>query len=159
MMFRQNQKEPYFKCWEQFNKLILPCPHLGYEAYRLIKIFIENLTPETRQFIEMMCNGQFDQKTPDEAWEFLELMAKNAQKWASSEGVDHSRGLNQYSKGGGIYQVNNQIDIQAKLTTLMREVEALSFGKNKDTVMVCGICAFINYVIRLSNWTCLTRSN
>ena len=68
-----------------------------------------------------MCNGQFNQKTPNEAWEFLELMAENAQKWTSSEGVDHSKELNQ-PKGGGIYQVNNQTDIQAKLAALTREV-------------------------------------
>ena len=117
----------------------LACPHHGYETHRLIEIFIENLTPETSQFIEMMCNGQFDQKT-DEAWEFLGLMAENAQKWASSEEVDHSRELNQ-PKGGGIYHVNNQIDIQAKLAALTREVESLKLGRNKETTMFCGMCA------------------
>ena len=42
--------------------------------------------------------------------------------------------------------MNNQIDIQAKLTELTRQIEALRLGKNKDTVMVCGICTFENHM-------------
>ena len=58
-----------------------PCMSTSwYETHHLVEIFIENLTPEMRQFLEMMCNGQFDQKTLGEVWEFLELMAENAQK-------------------------------------------------------------------------------
>ena len=77
-------------------------------------------------------------------------MAENAQKGVSFERVDHSNGLNQ-PKGGGLYQVNDQIDIQAKLAALTREVEALRLEKNKDTIMVCGICASDNHVSKLSN--------
>lgn len=78
MNFYKKEKEPYFKCWERFNGLFLACPHHGFETYRLIEIFIEGLTLDTRQFIEMICNGQFDQKEPNQAWGFLELMAENA---------------------------------------------------------------------------------
>ena len=42
--------------------------------------------------------------------------------------------------------MNNQIDIQAKLTELTRQSEALRLGKNKDTVMVCGIFASENHM-------------
>ena len=40
----------------------------------------------------------------------------------------------------------NQIDIQAKLTALTREVKALRLGKKKDTIMVCGISASENHM-------------
>ena len=32
-----------------------------------------------RQFIEMMCNGEFMNKSPDEAWDYLDLLVDNAQ--------------------------------------------------------------------------------
>lgn len=63
MNFRQKEREPYFKCYERFNEVILAGPHHGFEIWWLINIFIEGLTLDTRQFVEMMCNGQFDKKT------------------------------------------------------------------------------------------------
>ena len=139
MNFRQKEKESHFKCWERFDELILARPHHGFKIYRLIEIFIKGLTSDTRQFIEMMCSGQFDQKELDRAWEFLELMARNAQKWATSDRGDHSKVMNQ--SNSGVHQLNDQIAIQVNIAALTREVETLKLGRNKEIAMVCGICA------------------
>jgi hypothetical protein len=34
-----------------------------------------------RQFVEMMCNGEFLNKDPNEAWEYFDHLAENAQSW------------------------------------------------------------------------------
>lgn len=119
--------------------MILTCPHHGFGIYRLIEIFIEGLTSDTRQFIEMMYNGKFDQKEPDQAWDFLELMGENAQKWATSDSGDHSKVMNQ--SNNGVHQLNDQIAIQVNIVVLTREVETLKLGRNKEIAMVCGIYA------------------
>jgi hypothetical protein len=57
------------------------CPHHGFETWRLVSHFYEGLTPKDRQMVELMCNGTFDVQglTPNEAIEYLDLLAENAQ--------------------------------------------------------------------------------
>lgn len=87
----------------------------------------------------MMYNGQFDQNEPDQAWEVLELMTEDAQKWATSDIGDHFKVTNR-SKSG-VHLLNDQTAIQAKIATLTREVEALKVGRNKEISMACSIFA------------------
>jgi hypothetical protein len=55
------------------------CPHHGFETWRLVSQFYEGLTPKDRQMVELMCNGTFENKDLDEAIEYLDLLAENAQ--------------------------------------------------------------------------------
>ena len=57
------------------------CPHHGFETWRLVSHFYEGLTPKDRQMVELMCNGTFEDKDPDEAMEYMDLLAENAQNW------------------------------------------------------------------------------
>jgi hypothetical protein len=59
--------------------LLNTCPHHGFEICRLVSLFYEGLTPKDRQMVELMCNGTFKNKDPDEAMEYLDLLAENAQ--------------------------------------------------------------------------------
>jgi hypothetical protein len=45
----------------------------------LVSYFYEGLTPKDRQIVELMCNGTFEDIDPDEAMEYLDLLAENAQ--------------------------------------------------------------------------------
>ena len=54
-------------------------PHHGFEIWRLVSYFYEGLTPKDRQIVELMCNGTFEDKDPNEAMEYLDLLAENAQ--------------------------------------------------------------------------------
>jgi hypothetical protein len=44
-----------------------------------------------RQFVEMMCNGEFMNKAPDEAWDYFDLLAENAQVWDTTERTDKAK--------------------------------------------------------------------
>jgi len=55
------------------------CPHHGFEIWRLVSYFYEGLTPKDRQMVELMCNRTFKNKDLDEAMEYLDLLAENAQ--------------------------------------------------------------------------------
>jgi hypothetical protein len=45
----------------------------------LISHFYKGLTPKDRQMVELICNETFEDNDPDEAMEYLDLLAKNAQ--------------------------------------------------------------------------------
>lgn len=45
------------------------------------------------------------------------------------------------AKGEGLYALKENGDLQAKIYYLIREVESLIFVKNKEPVIVYGICA------------------
>ena len=44
--------------------------------------------------VELMCNGTFKDKDPDEAMEYLDLLAENAQNWDTKAHVRHQVKLN-----------------------------------------------------------------
>ena len=43
------------------------------------------------QFVEMMCNGEFLNKDHDEAFDYFDLLAENAQSWDTTDTSDRSR--------------------------------------------------------------------
>ena len=92
MNFAQKEDETFFQCWERFKDLLNACPHHGYEIWRVISIFYEGLTSPMRQFVEMMCNGEFMNKEADEAWDYLEELAENAQSWDTSKPTNSKTG-------------------------------------------------------------------
>jgi len=59
--------------------LLNTCPHQGFETWRLVSHFYEGLTHKDRQMMKLMCNGTFKDKDPDEAMEYLDSLAENAQ--------------------------------------------------------------------------------
>jgi hypothetical protein len=44
----------------------------------LVSHFYEGLTPKDRQMVELMCNEIFEDKDPNEAMKYLDLLAENA---------------------------------------------------------------------------------
>ena len=79
--FTQKQGETFYQCWDRYKELLNTCPHHGLEIWRVVSNFYEGLTPKDRQMVEMMCNGQFGDKDPEEAMDYLDLLAENAQNW------------------------------------------------------------------------------
>jgi hypothetical protein len=45
----------------------------------LVSQFYEGSTSKNRKMVELMCHGTFENKDPDEAMEYLDLLAENAQ--------------------------------------------------------------------------------
>ncbi|KAL3577368.1 hypothetical protein D5086_022651 [Populus alba] len=63
-----------------YRDLLNTCPHHGFETWRLVSHFYEGLTPRDRQMVELMCNGTFEDKDPNEAMEYLDLLAEKCSK-------------------------------------------------------------------------------
>jgi len=98
--FTQKDNETLYQVWERFKDLLNQCPHHGYESWRLVSYFYEGLTIRERQFVEMMCNGEFLQKDPEEAFEYLNELAEKAHTWTGPSATDSTN----RSRPVGIYQ-------------------------------------------------------
>ena len=95
----------------------------------------------------MMCNGEFYDKEPEEAYDYLEFVAESAQNWdTSSEQVfDRSEPLPQTSssKGSGMLTLRPEDALEAKMEALLnKKLQASSSKAPKRWRLrhVCVIC-------------------
>ena len=75
----------------------------------------------------MMCNGNFLNKDPDKAIEYLNELARKAHTWTSW--TRHSANTSR-SRPSGIYQLQEEDNLKAKLNLVTMILEAL---ENKDS--------------------------
>ena len=73
----------------------------------------------------MMCNGEFRDKSPEDALDYLHYIAKNAQHWDTIGSYESSSKPQSSSSGGGMHILREDHDFQAKFASLARKVEAL----------------------------------
>jgi len=77
-----------------------------------------------------MCNGTFEDKDPNEAMEYLHLLAKNAQNW-NIAGTYEAPGKTQlHTSSGGMYNLREYHDLQTKFASLARKAEALELKRS-----------------------------
>ncbi|XP_075655080.1 uncharacterized protein LOC142625280 [Castanea sativa] len=99
----------------------------------------------------MMCNGEFLNKDPDEAFDYFDLLAKNAQSWDTTDTPDRSRAsMNPF--GGGKYQLRKDDDLNARVASLTNKLEAMELRKVNgiNTVPkideVCRVCETVEHI-------------
>ena len=141
--FYQDEQEKFYASWERFKDLISKCPHQGFETWRLVQYFYNGLTQTNHNIIESMNGGGFLSLMDDEAYKFLENLSESSQQ------LDFSNRRERFApaiKKGGLYDVNEELDIKARLDNLTRKVEALALGRRMNSVdqvksETCSICA------------------
>jgi cell division protein FtsB len=134
--FEQRESESLYQAWERFKDLLSLCPHHGYESWRMVSCFYEGLLPRDRQFVEMMCNGEFLQKDPDEAIEYLNHLAEKAHTWtgpSATESTNRSKPHTSTSSSGGIYQLKEEDGLRAQIAQLTKEIETLKMRGTSGT--------------------------
>ena len=98
-----------------------------------------------RQFVEMMCNREFLSKDHDEAFDYFDLLAKNAQSWYTTNTSNRSRASTNPS-GGGKYHLREDDDLSARVASITRKLEAMELRKVNGVNIVpkidevCRIC-------------------
>ena len=75
--------------------------------------------------IESLCNGTFTSKTVDDAWQFFEGVAENALEWEPVSVDNKQLTASTFTNRGGIHKVNPNFESDAKLTSVVRRLEAL----------------------------------
>ena len=142
--FTHKLGETFYQYWDKYKDLLNTCPHYGFETWRLISHFYKGLTPTDRQMVELICNGTFKDKDPDEGMKYLDLLAENAQN-QDTTGTCETPGKSQpHTSSGGMYNLREDHDLQAKFASLARKVEALELKRSGQLKyvqeIVCQIC-------------------
>ena len=88
------------------------------------------ITPKDRQMVEFICNGTFEDKDPDEAMEYLDLLAENAQNWDTTGTCEVPGKTQPHTSSGGMYNLREDHDLSDKFASLARKVETLEFKKS-----------------------------
>ena len=93
--------------------------------------------------VELMCNGTFEDKDPDEAMEYLDLLAENTQNWDTTGTYEAPAKTQPLTSNGGMYNLREDHDLQST-ASLARKVEALELKRSGQLKyvqdIVCQIC-------------------
>ncbi|KAG8486462.1 hypothetical protein CXB51_019744 [Gossypium anomalum] len=73
--------ETLYDAWERYKDLLRRCPHHGLPLWLQVQTFHNGLNPSTRQMIDAAADGTLNNKTPEEAYEFIEEMSLNNYQW------------------------------------------------------------------------------
>ncbi|KAK5842285.1 hypothetical protein PVK06_004621 [Gossypium arboreum] len=75
--FVQMDLETLYDAWERYKDLLKMCPHHGLPLWLQVQTFYNGLNPSTRKLIDATAGGTLNNKTLEEAYEFIEEMSVN----------------------------------------------------------------------------------
>ena len=131
--FAAHDGEKFYQCWERFLETISACPHHGFDTWMLVNHFYGGMSPTMRQLLETMCGGDFLSKHPDEAMDFLNYVAETSKGWDEPNPREVEKFRPPVNQRGGMYALNDEMEMRARLSTLARKVEELE-GKQLHEV-------------------------
>ncbi|KAL6332291.1 hypothetical protein AAG906_004853 [Vitis piasezkii] len=108
--FEENEK--FYECWERYMEAINACPHHGFDTWLLVSYFYD-------------------------AMDFLNYVAEVSRGWDEPNAREMGRMKSQPNAKGGMYVLNEYIDIKAKVATMARRLEELEM-KKQGCRRLCG---------------------
>ena len=107
-----------------------------------------------KQFLESMCNGGFLHKPNNEVLEFLISIAELTRGWEKLLARETSNLMPNDESKRGIYQIDDNTDIRARLASLHRRLDDMSIKREVNAAnevanqpTSCHICLFYGYHI------------
>ena len=85
--------------------------------------------------MEMMCNGKFLHKDPDEAIEYLNDLAEKAHMWTRPSAFDSTS----KSRPVGVYHLRIEDNLKAQFKAWTRQIEALKTKDNRGIHIVARV--------------------
>ena len=110
---------------ERYIEAINACPYNGFDTWMLVSYFYEGMSLTMKQLLETMCGSDFMSKSPDDALDFLNYVAEISRSWDEPHGKDSSKDKPQNNSKGGMYTLNENVDMKEKMATLSKRLEEL----------------------------------
>ena len=132
--FVQGENETLYQASERYKDLFNFCLTHGYEDWRLVNYFYEGLTLRDRQFIQLSCRGDFLQKEPEDAMDYLDEIAENSNTWTGPspmDSIDRTR-TNTITSSGSVFKLREDDNMSAKISMLTKEIKALKMKESKS---------------------------
>ena len=135
------------------------CPHHGFDTWLLVSYFYDGMSSLMKQLLETMCGGDFMSKNLEEAMDFLSYVAKVSRGWdeLNKEEVGKTKSQpNAFDAKAGMYTLNEDIDMKAKVAAMTRRLEELELKKIHEVQVVaetlvqvkrCPICQSYEHLV------------
>ena len=132
------------------------CPHHGFDTWLLVSYFYDSMSSSMKQLLETMCGGDFMSKNPEEAIDFLSYVAEVSRGWDEPNARKMGRMKSQPNAKGGMYVLNEDIDMKAKIAAMTRRLEELEMKKVQKVqaisetpvqAMPCSICQSYEHLV------------
>ncbi|RVW83117.1 hypothetical protein CK203_040734 [Vitis vinifera] len=75
--FSQQDQESLYEACERFKDLLRKCPHHGLPVWLQVQTFYNSLHPNTQTMVDAASGRAFINKTPEEGYQLIEVMASN----------------------------------------------------------------------------------
>nr|CAN69602.1 hypothetical protein VITISV_007658 [Vitis vinifera] len=126
------KNEKFYECWERYMEAINACPHHGFDTWLLVSYFYNGMSSSMKQLLKTMCGGDFMSKNLEEAMDFLSYVAEVSRGWDEPNAREMGRMKSQpnaLNAKAGMYTVNEDINMKAKVAAMARRLEELEMKK------------------------------
>ena len=135
-IFAAHDSERFYQCWERYMKTINAFPHHGFDTWMLVNHFYDGISPSMKQLLETMCGGDFLNKNPDEAMDFLNYVTDTSKAWDEPNHREMDRHRPPVNQEGGIFSLSEEMEMKAKLSSLTRRLEELELRNRHEVQAV-----------------------
>ena len=139
--FAAQDGERFYQCWERFMETISACPHHGFDTWMLVNHFYDGMSPPMKQLLETMCGGDFLNKHPDEAMDFLNYVAETSKAWDEPSPREAERLRLSSHQKGVMYAVPEDTEMKTKLSILTRRLDELEMKNQHEKQAVSELSA------------------
>ena len=133
--FSEKPGEPFAAVWERYKDLLHAIPHHCLDVGQICAYFHQGLSLSNKQYIQMMCAGEFYEKSVREAIQLFDIIVENARTWETNTSIDTAK-VHNTSAGGGIHYLRENDELQAKIVNLTRKLEAIEMKKVNEVTSV-----------------------
>ena len=98
----------------------------------LVNHFYDGMSPAMKQLLETMCGGHFMSKIPKEAMDFLNYVAETSKAWDEPNPREVERMRPTTNSREGMYSLTEDMEMKAKLSTLVRRLEELEIRNQHE---------------------------
>ncbi|KAG8493789.1 hypothetical protein CXB51_011098 [Gossypium anomalum] len=121
--------ETLYDAWERYKDLLRKCPHHGLPLWLQVQTFYNSVNPSTRQTINAAAGGTINNKTPEEASEFIEEMSLNNYQWQVMR--------TKPTKTAGVYNINSVTMLSNQVELLSKKIDGLLGSTQVHPAMRC----------------------
>ena len=121
--FSANENEKFYHCWERYMEALNACPYHGFDTWLLVSCFYDGMSPAMKQLLETMFGGDFLSKNPEDAMDFLNYVAEASKGGDEPNPREIERMRPQPSTRSGMYSLPEDLDMKAKVSTLVRRLK------------------------------------
>ena len=134
--FYQQDMESLYEAWERYKDLLRKCPHHGLPIWLQVQTFYNGLIPNTQVMVDAASGGALNNKTPEEAYNLIEVMASN--NYMKSSDRNASRRV------AGVHEIDNYTALSAQLAAIQKQLGvALKVNaiETSSSSLICDFCA------------------